>query len=137
MPWPAGRPRDPETNAKVGRPGRKHPEDCAHCASLRGKPSGNTGKRRSFTDDNEYKRVQALVIKERGKPRICGRCSTTEGLLDWALNHQKVTSTFRELGDGRLVSDDPYDYTPLCRKCHVAFDQVGIPIAERRGRIKL
>jgi len=121
MPWPLGKPRDPATNAKVGRPGRKHPEDCAHCAALRGKPSGNARKYKSTNVDTEYKRIHNRVRQVRGNPTACTECGTGDK-LDWALNHDEPSDSFRVLADGRRVSDDPYDYIPLCRTHHNRFD---------------
>lgn len=56
-----------------------------------------------------YKALHLRVSKARGKAVVCVFCDSTS-FVEWANMHGKY--------------DDIYDYIPLCRKCHHAYDGV-------------
>lgn len=61
--------------------------------------------------DSDYVRRHALVVKARGKAALypCGECGCQA--RDWATIHERA-------------GWDVGDYRPLCRKCHLRYDDV-------------
>lgn len=73
----------------------------------------------------EYNRVHERLRKERGPAREHDCASCGKPACQWAYQYtgQVQVCPFT----GREYSDDPSDYSPMCRSCHVTFDMDRLP----------
>ena len=73
-----------------------------------------------------YYTVHDRLRRTRGKATSleCVQCG--ERARDWAYQH---TSSDEKVdpATGRVYSDDPSDYAPMCRKCHIILDNQKTP----------
>lgn len=66
-------------------------------------------------DEVRYQALHMRVAAQRGRPKKCQRCGTTDPMktYDWA----NLTGRY----------DDPEDYERMCRSCHRRYDYGRLP----------
>lgn len=72
-----------------------------------------------MTDTPSYQQVHNRLRLERGRASEY-TCECGSPAKDWAFQH--TGAALRDPATGRWYSEDPDDYSPMCRSCHFKLD---------------
>lgn len=69
-----------------------------------------------------YETAHSRIRRTRGRAAECVCIACGEQAKDWAYNHNEPDPRAVTDHKGRVYSDDPSFYVPMCRPCHRALD---------------